>query len=433
MSFKSSKRIMRHPDRATVLFIIVTASVIYYSSWLYYNKHRDESTELLPPTVKDALPQKVSQKHEAPVTTTTARVTTTTTTTTTIPAKDNAWTPFHNRTMNDGKTDLLRILFWTKIYGSWFSGLTEEGVAELEYKGCPDRCFIANHRSMLNVSDAVVFYGHDLDPGNKPEMRAPFQKWVYWSLEPPWHTPLASLKSLNNTINWTMTYRLDSDILDNYVKITKLVPAEQPYDKDPLENIWQRKFKMAAWAVSSCETSGKREHYVRELRKYIDVDVYGDCDENKCPRKMETSCYKMFARDYFFYLSFENCICRDYVTEKLFKPLTYDIIPVVYGGANYSDAAPPESYIDALSFESPRQLALHLKKVARDFNLYKRHFRWKGKFKIKPFTYYNFCALCRKLHSTDFKKSSVILDMHHWWNTTSYCRFWNKDTHKFEY
>ncbi|KAL3179049.1 hypothetical protein MRX96_034648 [Rhipicephalus microplus] len=82
MSFKSSKRIMRHPDIATVLFLIVTASVIYYSSWLYYNKHRDESTELLQPTVKEALPQKVSQKHEAPVTTTTERATTTTTTTT---------------------------------------------------------------------------------------------------------------------------------------------------------------------------------------------------------------------------------------------------------------------------------------------------------------------------------------------------------------
>uniref|UniRef100_A0A224YN01 Fucosyltransferase n=1 Tax=Rhipicephalus zambeziensis TaxID=60191 RepID=A0A224YN01_9ACAR len=424
---------MRRPGITTVVSIIVTALVTYYSSWVYYNKYRHESAKVFQSTLKEGLPQKVGQKHEDTATTTIATAATIITTTTNTLAKENAWTPFHYRRMNDGKPDLPRILFWTQIYGWWFSGLTEEGVAELEYKGCPDRCYIANHRSMLNISDAVVFYGHDLDPEQMPEERAPFQKWVYWSLEPPWHTPVALLRGLNNTINWTMTYRLDSDILDNYVTMTKLMPAKQPYSKQSLERIWKRKFKMAAWAVSSCETSGKREHYVQELRKYIDVDVYGNCGENHCSRKMETACYKMFARDYFFYLSFENCICRDYVTEKLFKPLRHDIIPVVYGGANYSDAAPPGSYIDVLSFESPMHLARHLKKVATDYNLYKRYFEWKGKYEIKPFTYYNFCALCQKLHSADFKKSSVIPDMHHWWNTTSYCRSWNKDTHKFEF
>ncbi|KAL1420199.1 hypothetical protein MTO96_024542 [Rhipicephalus appendiculatus] len=353
---------MRRPGRTTVISIIVTALVAHYSLWVYYNECLDESAKVSQPTLKEGLPQKDGQKHEDPATTTTTTITTTTTNTL---ALDNAWTPFYHRRMNDGKPDLPRILFWTKIYGSWFSHLTEEGVAQLKYKRCPDRCYIANHRRKLNVSDAVVFYGHDLDPKGMPEERASFQK-------------------------------LDSDILDNYITMTKLMPAKQPYSKQSLESIWKRKFRMAAWAVSSCETSGKREHYVRELRKYIDVDV-------------------------------------DYVTEKLFKPLMHDIIPVVYGGANYSDAAPPGSYIDALSFESPMHLARHLKRVARDFNLYKRYFEWKGKYKIKPFTYYNFCALCRKLHSADFKKTSVIPDMQHWWITTSYCRYWNKDTHQFEY
>lgn len=33
-----------------------------------------------------------------------------------------------------------------------------------------------------------------------------------------------------------------------------------------------------------------------------------------------------------FYASFENQLCNDHVTEKLFNALSTDIIPIVYGG-----------------------------------------------------------------------------------------------------
>ncbi|KAH6937923.1 hypothetical protein HPB50_005247 [Hyalomma asiaticum] len=331
--------------------------------------------------------------------------------------------------------DLPRILFWTPIYGDWYAGLTEQGVTELEYQYCPYRCYIANDRRMLSVSDAVVFYGRDIDPEHLPELRARFQKWVYWSLEPPWHCPVALLKDLNNTINWTMTYRHDSDVSNNYATISKLTSpySQQSYSEQSLKNAWKGKSKTAVWAVSSCKTSGKREDYIEELQKHLYVDVYGKCGENVCAKENGYNCYKMFAKNYFFYLSFENCICKDYVTEKLFKLLLHDIIPVVYGGANYTQIAPPGSYIDALSFESPMHLARHLKKVAKDFNLYKKHFQWKGKYKVEPLSGYDFCPLCRKLHSEDFKKTSVITDIFHWWNTTSYCRAWNRGTGRFEY
>jgi len=61
----------------------------------------------------------------------------------------------------------------------------------------------------------------------------------------------------------------------------------------------------------------------------------------------------MLEQDYKFYLSFENSLCRDYVTEKFYNPLLYSTVPVVYGGADYeSIKAPHHSFIDIRNFAS---------------------------------------------------------------------------------
>jgi len=62
---------------------------------------------------------------------------------------------------------------------------------------------------------------------------------------------------------------------------------------------------------------------------------------------------EMRERDYKFYLAFENSICPDYVTEKLFNTLLFTTVPIVYGGADYEAiGAPPNSYIDVRNFTS---------------------------------------------------------------------------------
>ena len=72
------------------------------------------------------------------------------------------------------------------------------------------------------------------------------------------------------------------------------------------------------------------------MQKSMTVDVYGKCSKNfhkkpdrkSCSRANEWECYEMLESNYRFYLSFENSICQDYVTEKFFNILRYDVIPI---------------------------------------------------------------------------------------------------------
>ena len=53
-----------------------------------------------------------------------------------------------------------------------------------------------------------------------------------------------------------------------------------------------------------------------------------------------------------FYLSLENSLCKDYVTEKFWKVLPYNVIPIVLNGVDMATIAPPNSYIDIKNFPS---------------------------------------------------------------------------------
>ena len=60
----------------------------------------------------------------------------------------------------------------------------------------------------------------------------------------------------------------------------------------------------------------------------------------------------MLSTSYKFYLSFENSLCGDYITEKFFKVLDYNVIPVVINGVNMTKFAPPNTYIDLKNFKN---------------------------------------------------------------------------------
>ena len=72
--------------------------------------------------------------------------------------------------------------------------------------------------------------------------------------------------------------------------------------------------------------------------------------------KYKTNNFPPF-QNYKYYLSFENSVCDDYITEKFFNILKYDVIPITFSGTNFSAiGAPPHSSINVLDFASPKKL-----------------------------------------------------------------------------
>ena len=323
------------------------------------------------------------------------------------------------------------ILIWNS-YSRFELQVFGQGRDTFVRHGCAvSDCFITRNKSYLalNEFDAVIFNMPPLSIHKFPldRHRRPDQRYVFFTQETPAYIG-EEMSKFNGLFNWTMTYSTRSDIPYIYGKVVALSSA--PSDDSARRDLIRRthagvnhasgKSRLVAWFTSHCFTQSRREKYVAFLRKYIRVDIYGGCYTMKCPMNAssflsEPPCYDMLDAHYKFYLAFENSVCDDYATEKLYDILQRRVVPIVMGGANYSALAPPHSYIDALQY-SPRELAAYLKLLNSNDRLYNEYFWWKPHFSVE--TRYPvmesraLCQLCRKLH-TD-RNVSVYEDLTPW-------------------
>ncbi len=89
---------------------------------------------------------------------------------------------------------------------------------------------------------------------------------------------------------------------------------------------------------------------------------------------------------YKFYLSFENSLCEDYVTEKFYNVLRHGGLPVVNGGIkveDYHGIAPPHSFIHVNDFASVEDLAKALEGLSRDASAYGDYFWWRQYYSVR--------------------------------------------------
>ena len=118
----------------------------------------------------------------------------------------------------------------------------------------------------------------------------------------------------------------------------------------------------------------------------------------------------------------------DYVTEKFFTPMNFNVLPVVLGGSDYSKIAPPKSHINTKDFSSPKDLAIYLKYLVKNQTAYHEYFSWKSYFKVyktqEEYLSRAMCQLCEKLNSEDDKipNQKIYENINDWWRTKATCR-----------
>ena len=189
-----------------------------------------------------------------------------------------------------------------------------------------DHFEVTYDKTRFTESNIVVFHARNMPSlqhlKSLLKSRPASQRWMYALWESPKATP--NTTPLNGLFNLTWTYRIDSDIWGPYGRYEQLCKEDIKMNKmaESITDYTQGKSELVAWMVSNCKRK-LRLSLVRELKKYIKVDVFGRCssvfgESRYCRPRSETSgCLKKYK----FYLSFENALCEDYITEKYWSRL----------------------------------------------------------------------------------------------------------------
>lgn len=222
-------------------------------------------------------------------------------------------------------------------------------------------------------------------------------------------------------------FRNDADIQNSYGLLRKrLIPPARDYSA-----ILKSKTRLVAWIVSNNVTQSRRNDYVSELQKYIQVDIYGQGQQfGECPREHDDECMKNISANYKFYLGFENSFCDGYISEKFYKYFNLDLIVVARGVDEYANLVPPEVFINTWDYDSPKQLAdklLYLDSHDADylamlkgkdeyFTIYE-DYMLQTKFLETRYEAVAMCQVCQRLWNLP-KYSKTIPDINVWYNRT---------------
>ncbi|ELT95998.1 hypothetical protein CAPTEDRAFT_113412 [Capitella teleta] len=295
-----------------------------------------------------------------------------------------------------------------------------------------ERCTYTNDKKMLPESDALLFRGRRMaDIAAPHDQRRGNQYWVFWEFEPPYKVWWdANLTHFDGVFNMTATYSRDSDVPNMHYLDNICIPnAKKAKQLRKVDYTWKKtQGAPIVWFASVCITQSRREKYVKELQKHIKVDIYGDCGPKKCGSNKQATwpqdkCdeYAFHSNEsYKFYLAFENSLCDDYVTEKLWKTIVppLDTVPIVFGSVDYANILPRNSYIDVRDFASPKKLAAYIKHLDANDELYNQYLRNKHSLNCRLVQRYMpwHCRLCKNLHRMEGQKK-VIYDLGRFWGS----------------
>uniref|UniRef100_A0A0M3I5V7 Fucosyltransferase n=2 Tax=Ascaris TaxID=6251 RepID=A0A0M3I5V7_ASCLU len=280
----------------------------------------------------------------------------------------------------------------------------EEEITQANLGGCPDwNCRILDEITLkYQDADAIVLGAMNWESYTG---RSSQQYVVFFGQEA--HSSWA-IKTSQIPINMTMNFFRNSPVSSPYGYTVKLAPISRRYGKLVNEVHLRKKSKAIAWFVSNCIAESGRNQVISELKKYIDVDIFGFCGNLRCDKG--DKCEQRLNTEYHFYASFENTICKDYITEKLWhQGFDFDVVPLVLKRSIVEKYLPPHSFIAADDFNNLAEMAKYLEFLRRNKTAYMKYFEWKKDYAViyldgihhdqleRP---WGICQLCRLLWET---------------------------------
>ncbi|XP_062340703.1 alpha-(1,3)-fucosyltransferase 10 isoform X1 [Osmerus eperlanus] len=293
---------------------------------------------------------------------------------------------------NSGQWDNERILGVAEVqypYVVWWSPLTGE-TGRLGECGT-NKCFFTINKTYYTHPStyAFLFYGTDFNIESLPLPRSPHHHWALVHEESPknnyklFHEPVITIFNHTATFSHQSHMPLTTQYLESLVVLTShnhLVPLAQ-------KNQLRKTIAPVVYVQSDCDPPSDRDSYVGELMKHIKVDSYGRCLHNKdlLPHlrdstTMEDKGFYQILAQYKFILAFENAICDDYITEKLWRPLKLGVVPVYYGAPNVRKWLPGNMSAIVVDVDKPpEKLADYLKRLDENDEEYLTYLGWKLK------------------------------------------------------
>ncbi|KAL2077683.1 hypothetical protein ACEWY4_027187 [Coilia grayii] len=265
-------------------------------------------------------------------------------------------------------------------------------------------CLLVDDHSWFPDADFVVFHNRELITGS---VRLPIhlsrpqdQRWVWLSLESPENN--GNLRPFAGYFNCTMSYSRNADF---YLPYGRLVPRETVTPMTVDDFIPKNKSALACWVVSNYQKGHKRTSMYKKLATVIPVDVYGGAVH----RYLSSGDLLPTISHCYFYLSFENSVYKDYITEKFWKnALMAQAVPVVLGPRReeYEAVVPSSSFIHVDDFRSVEELGEFLKELAEDKERYASYFTWHLNYTVEIFNGWEkeFCKICPQASSLSPQK-----------------------------
>jgi len=235
------------------------------------------------------------------------------------------------------------ILFWNDFFGDNYYYNKN-----FKDRGCPvSNCETTIDKSRYNEASLVIIHMRSkFVIEHFPKYRPNNLRTVFLLYESPMNSD--DYSQFKDFFNLSATYRIDTD----FPRTLNAMVWNENTDFDADYDFHGSKKGFAAALISNCGDSSGRLEYIKELKKYVAVDVYGRCGDKDCPKSFRngtitSDCRAILADEYKFYLSFENSLCTGYITEKFFWTVKMNTVPVVHGKGRY------DQYVSSL--QSPER------------------------------------------------------------------------------